>query len=106
MAFIIEVAISWRSQLADAAADGDPVTDWQHADLDPRVSSERLVEFQHEVPVIPDVLPEGSIRWCHDRSVPQGVVVPDHSTNFHQVDQPFVVVYVVVLVSVHENKIE
>lgn len=90
----------------DPTADSDSIANGEHADFNPGVSSKGLVELQDEVSVIPNVLPKGSIRWRHDGSVPQGVVVPDHPSNLHQLNQPLVVVQVVVLISVHKYEVK
>lgn len=79
-------------QSAEAAAQGNPVSHGQLAYLNPRISRERLVELQHEVAVVPNVLPQRRIRWGHHGPVPQGVVVPDHTSYFDQINQPLVVV--------------
>ncbi|KAK8696107.1 hypothetical protein V6N13_001246 [Hibiscus sabdariffa] len=60
-------------------AKGDSITNMWHADLNPGVNSKSLVEFQNKVFVIPNVIPERSIRQCHYRPIPQRVVVSEIS---------------------------
>ena len=50
------------------------------------------------------VLTQWCIRWDHHRAIPQGVVVPDHSSYLHEHNQPLVVVDVVVLISVQRKR--
>lgn len=94
------------NQSLDPTADSDSITNRKHADFNPGVHSQSLVELQHEIPVIPNILPERCIRGCHHRPVPQGVVVPDHTSHFNKLDEPLVVVEVIVLVCIHEDEIE
>lgn len=54
----------------DPTAESDAIADGEHAELDPRVSSEGLVELQNEVPVIPHVLTHGRVGWGDHRTVP------------------------------------
>lgn len=89
----------------DPTADGDSITNREHADLNPRVGSESLVKLKNKVSVVTNVLPHWCIRSSHDGTVPQRVVVADHSSNFHKIDQTFMVVDVVVLVSINEYKV-
>nr|ACN31111.1 unknown [Zea mays] len=90
----------------DAAAEGDAVADGELADLDAVVGGERLVEDEHEVAVEADVLAHGRVVGEHDGAVPQRVVVADEAAQLHQLQQPLVVVEVVVLVGVHEDEVE
>ena len=90
----------------EAAAEGDAVADGQLTDLDAGVGGEGLVELEHEVPVVTHVLPQRRVGRGHHGPVPQRVVVADDSADLHQFDQSLVVVEVVVLVSVHEHKVE
>nr|GMD90381.1 hypothetical protein Iba_chr14dCG9120 [Ipomoea batatas]GME07648.1 hypothetical protein Iba_scaffold6395CG0650 [Ipomoea batatas] len=89
----------------DAAAQGNPIAYREHADLDPGINGQGFVKLQHEIPVILDVLPHWSIGWGHHGTVPQSVVVADHAPNLNQINQPLVVVEVVVLVSIHEYEV-
>nr|GMD84285.1 hypothetical protein Iba_chr14aCG13250 [Ipomoea batatas] len=89
----------------DAAAQGNPIAYREHADLDPGINGQGFVKLQHEIPVILDVLPHRSIGWGHHGTVPQSVVVADHAPNLNQINQPLVVVEVVVLVSIHEYEV-
>jgi len=90
----------------DAAAEGDAVADGELADLDALVGGERLVEDEHEVAVEADVLAHGGVVGEYDGAVPQRVVVADEAPRLHQLEQPLVVVEVVVLVGVHEDEVE
>lgn len=90
----------------DTAAEGDAVADGELADLDALVGGERLVEGEHEVAVEADVLAHGRVVGEHDGAVPQRVVVADEAPDLHQLEQPLVVVEVVVLVGVHEDEVE
>lgn len=90
----------------DPTAESDPITNRKHADLDLGVGSECLVELQHEVPVVPNVLTKRRIRRRHNRTIPEGIVVANHSPYLNKVNQPLVIVYVVVLVGIHENEIK
>lgn len=92
--------------LADPTAESDSITNGEHTKLNPRVSSECLVELENEVPIVPNVLPERRVGWGHHRAVPQSVVVADYAPNLNQVNQPLVVIYVVVLVGVNEDKVK
>ncbi|OAY67529.1 hypothetical protein ACMD2_22750 [Ananas comosus] len=90
----------------DPAAEGDAVADGELADLDAGVDGERLVQLEHEVAVVADVLAQGGVRRGHHRAVPQRVVVRDQAARLDQVEQALVVVQVVVLVRVHEHEVE
>lgn len=90
----------------DPAADGDAVADGELADLDALVGGERLVELEDEVSVVADVLAHRRVRRRHHRPVPQRVVVRDHAAHLHQLQQPLVVVDVVVLVRVHKHEVK
>ena len=92
-------------QSIDPTADSDSITNREHADLNPRVSSKSLVKLKNKVSVVTNVLPHWRIRRSHDRAVPQSVVVADHSSNFHKIDQTFMVVDIVVFVSINEYKV-
>lgn len=65
-----EEAKQQHKQSLDPAAEGDSITNRKHANFDSGVHSQGLVELQHEVPVVPNILPERSIRGCHHRTVP------------------------------------
>jgi hypothetical protein len=90
----------------DAAAEGDAVADGELADLYALVGGERLVEHEHEVAVVANVLAHGRVVGEHDGAVPQRVVVADEAAQLHQLEQPLVVVEVVVLIGVHEDEVE
>lgn len=90
----------------EPAANSDSISDGKHADLDSGIGGESLVELENEVPVVPDVLPQWSIRRSHHRAVPESVVVPDYASDFNQVYQPLVVVQIVVFVCVNEDEVE
>lgn len=92
--------------LAKPTANGDSITNRKHANLNSWVGGERLVELEHEVPVVPNVLAERRVRWCHHGAIPKGVVIADHAADLDQLDQPLVVVQVVVLVSVHKDEVK
>lgn len=95
-----------KSISVEPTANGDSITDGKHADLDSGIGSESLVELKNEVPVVPDVLPQWSIRRSNHGAVPQSVVVADNSSYFHQLDQSLVVVQIVVFVCIHEDEVE
>jgi hypothetical protein len=90
----------------DAAAEGDSVADGELADLDAVVGGERLVELEHEVAVVADVLAHGRVGGEHDGAVPERVVVADQAAHLDELHQPLVVVEVVVLVGVHEHEVQ
>lgn len=100
------IAGGFGGESAQATADGDPIADGKHADLDPWVSCQSLVELQDEVSVIPHVLPQWRIGWRHHRSIPEGVVVADDSAHLHQLDQSFMVVQIIVFIGVHEYEVK
>lgn len=90
---------------ADPTAESDAITNRKHTDLNPRVHSQSLIEFQHKVPVVPHILPQRCIWWGHHRPIPQCIIIPNYSSYFHQIYQPLVIIQIVVLVSIHEYEI-
>lgn len=100
------VALATAVGSLDAAAEGDAVADGELADLDAVVGGEGLVELEHEVAVVADVLAHGGVGGEHDGAVPERVVVADEAADLDQLHQPLVVVEVVVLVGVDEHEVE
>lgn len=65
-----------------------------------------LVELQNVASEASNMVGEGSVRRSRNRSIPQGVVVPDHTPYPHQLQHSLVVVQVVLLVRIHEHEVE
>lgn len=93
-------------QSSDPPAEGVAVAHRKLADLDARVGGELLVELQHEFQVVAEVAGQGRVRRGRHRAAPQRVVVRDEAAHLHQIQQPPVVVDVVLLVGVHEDEVE
>ncbi|MFS8016972.1 hypothetical protein Hanom_Chr15g01374801 [Helianthus anomalus] len=78
--------IDRRLTLANATAKSNSIANRKLTDLNPRISSQCFVKFQHKVSVIPNIFPKRCIRWCHQRSIPKGVVIANHSTNLNKIN--------------------
>lgn len=90
----------------NTTAEGDAVPHGELADLDPVICSESVVELHHEAPGVSDIVRKQSIGWRHHRSIPERVVVPDHSPNFDQLHYSIMILQIVVLVSINEYEIK
>lgn len=91
---------------SNTTAEGDAVPQGELSDLNPKISNHCLVECQHVILAASNFLRQRSIRRRHHRSVPQRVIISDRPPNPNQLHQPFVIVDIVVLVSIHKYEIE
>ena len=89
----------------DPTAESDTITNRKHANFNPGVSCKCLVELQNKVPIVPHILPHRRVGWCHHRSIPQGIVIPNQPSDLDKLNQPLVVVNIIVLVSIHKDEV-
>jgi caffeoyl-CoA O-methyltransferase len=74
--------------------------------FDTLISCKDIVELENERPIVANILGVRCIIGCHQRAIPQRVIITDHTPDFHELDQPLVVLGVVVLVGIDEYEVE
>ena len=99
------VLIAEQSSI-ETPAQRDSIGDWDLGNLDAGISGKDLVHFQREKSDIYEAFAHVNWGWTRNRSSPESVVVGNHSPDLHQIDQPLVIVQIVLFVRIHERKIE
>ena len=95
-----------NNQSNEPSAKSDAISNGHLAYIDALVGCKKGVELEYERAIMADILGVRSIVRGHQRPIPQSVIITNHSPNFHELYQPFVILGVVILVRINKYEVE